>query len=741
MTISFLDLDTSPKIADRDWLANCFMLSKKSVPESAYNAMMLSSANWKFTDTRIGGNLAINMPPAYTRFADPRASGVNFKNIKGSTPAGLGEYWSDQIDENAQLIHMQFGVPTFRGMLSFFSGVSDIKAGLLARTGRVPIAFYVGQVVGFVVGLRLLPFILAAKVMSFIMNRNGSRYYNLKPAMHPYWNRVNMIANMIAVSEGLVDRFAVVGEEKLAETATDGGAFERNLEKSNTALEPSDRAAVGGLVAAAHAACPELFLAKGGVDVYRIASRYQELANARRRFLEDMINQKEVDGLLTRLIEYSYTRTVDAGQRDIGELRQIHKTEFADENSHDGTNDLFAKEAAKAANDALQTAISSEPLDPTATTPPAEPASASGDGSSASTASNEGDKSFVPMYNSLETGENGEVKNKPGWFKNWWNGLTEGTKSGFNGGFSWVVFKVNPTGAQSASFSSSTTTPEIKSMINGFSSNAAKLRFNFSQGATGIPGIDTITEGVKNLTLGLMAGSGIGIAGLVSLAGSSFVDVPDTWEDSTANLPTESFEIHLRSPYGNVLSRYMNLHIPLSMLLAGALPISTGRQSYTAPFICKMISVGRSNVDLGMIDSLNITHGVGNLGFNRDKKPLGIDVSFTVKDLNRAVHAPIDMGGSLLNPLSALSIFDDDNAFNFYINTLAAVSVADMTLAKNRFDRNLRLKMMAYNSFFSTSHLTLAATESAPGRALRSIASAGSLVFPSLAPGMNKIQG
>ena len=741
MTISFLDLDTSPKIADRDWLANCFMLSKKSVPESAYNAMMLSSANWKFTDTRIGGNLAINMPPAYTRFADPRASGVNFKNIKGSTPAGLGEYWSDQIDENAQLIHMQFGVPTFRGMLSFFSGVSDIKAGLLARTGRVPIAFYVGQVVGFVVGLRLLPFILAAKVMSFIMNRNGSRYYNLKPAMHPYWNRVNMIANMIAVSEGLVDRFAVVGEEKLAETATDGGAFERNLEKSNTALEPSDRAAVGGLVAAAHAACPELFLAKGGVDVYRIASRYQELANARRKFLEDMVNQKEVDGLLTRLIEYSYTRTVDAGQRDIGELRQIHKTEFADENSHDGTNDLFAKEAAKAANDALQTAISSEPLDPTATTPPAEPASASGDGSSASTASNEGDKSFVPMYNSLETGENGEVKNKPGWFKNWWNGLTEGTKSGFNGGFSWVVFKVNPTGAQSASFSNSTTTPEIKSMINGFSSNAAKLRFNFSQGATGIPGIDTITEGVKNLTLGLMAGSGIGIAGLVSLAGSSFVDVPDTWEDSTANLPTESFEIHLRSPYGNVLSRYMNLHIPLSMLLAGALPISTGRQSYTAPFICKMISVGRSNVDLGMIDSLNITHGVGNLGFNRDKKPLGIDVSFTVKDLNRAVHAPIDMGGSLLNPLSALSIFDDDNSFNFYINTLAAVSVADMTLAKNRFDRNLRLKMMAYNSFFSTSHLTLAATESSPGRALRSIASAGSLVFPSLAPGMNKIQG
>ena len=87
MTISFLDLNTSPKIADRDWLANCFMLSKKSVPESAYNAMMLSSANWKFTDTRIGGNLAINMPPAYTRFADPRAVASHAaRSPKGQEP-------------------------------------------------------------------------------------------------------------------------------------------------------------------------------------------------------------------------------------------------------------------------------------------------------------------------------------------------------------------------------------------------------------------------------------------------------------------------------------------------------------------------------------------------------------------------------------------------------------------------------------------------------------------------------
>lgn len=739
MTISFLNLSNSPKIKDSDWLANCFMLSSKQLAEPAYKSMLLSSANWKFTDTRIGGNVAINMPPAYTRFADPRASGVNAKNVHGTRPSGLGEYWSDQIDSNAKIIHMQFGVPTYRGMLSFFSGVSDIKAGLLARTGRVPITFYVGQVVGFVVGLRLLPFILAGKVIAFLMNRNGSRYYNLKPAMHPYWNRVNMVANMIAVSEGLVDRFAIVGENKLASYISGGdNSFEKNLEDSGSALEPSDRAAVGALVAQAHAMCPELFLEKGGVDVYRIASRYQELANARRQFLEDIAKQTTVDGLLTRLIDYSYTNKISAGQGKIEDLRKIHETEYGSPDFHDGKNDLFAQEAQKAADAALGTAISAEPISPEDGTAPTASAADAGNGSTSTTA-NEGDKNYTPMWSSLVTNDNGELENKDGWFKKWWKDFSTGVSSGYNGGFSWVAFKVNATGPMSASFSNSTSTPEIKSMINSFSSSAAKLRFNFSQGATGIPGIDAITEGVKNLTLGLMAGSGIGIAGLVSLAGSSFVDVPDTWEDSSTNLPSESFEIHLRSPYGNALSRYMNLHIPLSMLLAGALPISTGRQSYTAPFICKMISVGRSNVDLGMIDSLNITHGVGNLGFNRDGKPLGIDVSFTVKDLNRIVHAPIDIGGSLLNPLNAMAIFDDDNAFNYYINTIAGVSVADQVLAKNRFDRNVRLAMMKYDSFFSTSHLTLAMTESSPGRALRAVASAGSLFFPTIAPGMNRI--
>ncbi len=751
MTVSFLNLSNSPKIKDKEWLSNCFMLSSKNISTSAYNGMMLSSAHRKFTDTRIGGNVAINMPPAYTRFADPRATGLNVKNIRGTRPAGLGMYWSDQIDDNAQIIHLQFGVPTFRGMLSFFTSVSNVEAGILARTGRVPISFFVGKIVGFVVGLRLLPFILIGKVTKYLLGRQGSKYYNFKPAMHPYWNRVNFIANSFAVSEGIVDRtYGPTSEKTLANAAeVSSENFERNLENNNTALEPSTVAADARLMRAAHAACPELFLPNGGVDVYRIAMRYQSLANARREFIEKLAKNDDANTLVSRLIEGMYVKKYDVNREEtIENLRKIHETEYAGKEYHDGMEgaiDTLAKdEAKKALSSAMagSTTTADQANNGTAMTGENPSSSGTTETSNGSTSSTEAVIDRTKAYDTFDTTlvadpVTGESKPKDGWFKSWWTGLANDMKSGYAGAFSWVSFKVNATGPVSASFSNSTSTPEIKSSINGFSSTAAKMRFNFSQGATGIPGIDTIVSGIKNAALGFA--SGVELMGLVSLAGTSFIDIPDTWEDSSANLPSESYDIHLRSPYGNALSRYMNLYIPLSLLLAGALPISTGRQSYASPFICQLYSVGRSATKLGMIDNLQITHGVGNVGFSRDNKPLGIDINLTVKDLNRSVHAPIDTGGMILNPLNALSIFDDDNAFNEYMNVLTGMSVADMTMATRKLHRSIQLRMMQYDSFFSAGHLTLAATESAPGRALRSVGSVAGLVFPSVAPGMNRI--
>jgi hypothetical protein len=112
-------------------------------------------------------------------------------------------------------------------------------------------------------------------------------------------------------------------------------------------------------------------------------------------------------------------------------------------------------------------------------------------------------------------------------------------------------------------------------------------------------------------------------------------------QSSAAQEPSASTGV---SPYGNPVSQIINLYIPLAMLLAGALPLAKGRQSYTPPFICEVYDRGRCQSPLAIIDSLSVTRGTGNLGFTNEGRALGIDVTFTVADLSSLVYLPISQG-------------------------------------------------------------------------------------------------
>ena len=196
--------------------------------------------------------------------------------------------------------------------------------------------------------------------------------------------------------------------------------------------------------------------------------------------------------------------------------------------------------------------------------------------------------------------------------------------------------------------------------------------------------------------------------------------------------------MELRTPYANKLSRFIGLYVPLAMILAGALPISTGRQQYTSPFLCQVISPGRMNCKLGIIEQLSVELGVGNVGFNQRNQPLAIDVSFSVKDMNKTLHAPIDTGASLLNPLR--SIFDDDNAFNDYLNTISALSMADQIIPTRRFSRNIALKLSNWDSFWSIGNWTMGVYDTSLGRGVKNMVTIGALAgIPGLSvPQLNR---
>jgi hypothetical protein len=205
----------------------------------------------------------------------------------------------------------------------------------------------------------------------------------------------------------------------------------------------------------------------------------------------------------------------------------------------------------------------------------------------------------------------------------------------------------------------------------------------------------------------------------------------------------------------------------VAMLLAGALPLATGAQSYTAPFICELYDRGRAQIRLGVIDSLQITRGTSNLSFDDNGNAMAIDVTFTVLDLSNLVYLPITqgltstassflgelgmaggavtgavqgvvndvsgtatqnggivantvtgsangavVGGAVGAPLDAISnavtslngLFDGDTPFADYMAVLGGLGLADQIYSMRRFKLNLTMQMAQWRSWYSPSH-------------------------------------
>jgi hypothetical protein len=225
--------------------------------------------------------------------------------------------------------------------------------------------------------------------------------------------------------------------------------------------------------------------------------------------------------------------------------------------------------------------------------------------------------------------------------------------------------------------------------------------------------LDTAINGLKGLVAGTL--DSLQMSGLMSLAGSAFVDIPKTWRSSSADLPSTRYTMELRTPYGNHMSRFINLFVPLACLLAGALPLSTGKQSYTSPFLCQLWHRGHAQVRLGMIDSLSIQRGTGGLGWNINNECLAIDVSFSVVDLSTIMHAPIDTGFSILRPWRGL-LQDQDDPFNDYLAILGNLSMADQIYTLRKTIRNLTRKANQVDAYFTQAHAASMMDEMWPTR-------------------------
>jgi hypothetical protein len=272
-------------------------------------------------------------------------------------------------------------------------------------------------------------------------------------------------------------------------------------------------------------------------------------------------------------------------------------------------------------------------------------------------------------------------------------------KTELDDGAAFICLRVNSTGEVSESFSSSTGASPVAAKINDRSTESRRTTFALSGGnVLGL--LNPITDAVKSFASGVL--DQLNIAGIAALGGAALVDIPDHWESSVAQLPAQSYTMTLASPYGNAISQLFAIYVPLFMILAGGLPRSTGRQSYTSPFICQLFDRGKQQTRLGIIDSISVRRGVTNLAFNKHMSAMGIEVTFSVKDLSTIMHAPISEGFSF-NPTRAL--FDEDTVWSDYMASLAGLDVDDQIYPMRKFALNLTRWATHWSTWTNSSHI------------------------------------
>jgi hypothetical protein len=677
-----------------------------------------TSASLKYTDTTPGGNHCINPPPQFTRYADPKAS-TRFQGGKS-----MGVYYSEAIDDHNQIIHLRFGVPQFNSMTQFFTHFYNTGAGVLARTGRdaTGLLYNIGRAVGFVVSVmswKLLAIHLAGMAFKFFAGKPSTKYYYLKPTMPVYWQVVQTIVNQIAVNRGIVPR-ALSGSNY-----DDPVGGDPDVSSVNTnSIADSYQFDKSGLQKM-HDLLPDIFFAGGGVDVYALANRAKRL------------ERKQMQ-LYSQVFSDNASANLQKGLQSVfgpaSTLQDTNKTDFLVY-----LKNWFSVPASQVAS--ANELISND---------------------SNNSAGTEAIDTNGPNLNSLGAFYQSE--------------LDEG------GAF--VSFRVNATGAVTDTFGNGAEDSALASKINSMASQSRSTRFDIEDGdiSDGFMGkvVGHALDGMKDLISGVA--DGFGMSGLAALGGSAFVDIPKHWASATAQLSRSSYTINLVSPYGNPISQLTNLYVPLAMLLAGALPLATGPQSYNSPFICELYDRGRCQIRLGMIDSLSVQRGTANLPFDDDGNAMAIDVTFTVLDLSNLVYLPItqgmtsaassflgalgmaggavtgavsglvndaagtsdvnggvkdnvvsqsETGGAALSAVGAVGdaavnavtslngLFDGDTPFADYMAVLGGLGLADQIYSFRRFKLNLTMQMQQWRSWLTPSHFASFMGDALPSRFIK----------------------
>jgi len=637
-------------VLDSEWVNSSFMTTGKDLDEEFRYNRFASIVDEKFTDTSLGGNIALNPSPQFTRYADPRSGGVlngrsatSVMNMDGNQ--GMGRYYGTAIDDNSTNVYFEFGVPKFNNTLFYLFSSVDYKTAIIANSGRSTFFYNAGLGIGL--GAIVLAFgfigiaaILAKEIFSTAMNLTAGpgrfEHYYLKPTMFLYWGTVNSLVTMMATELGILSDLFMPDKS--------------NKDKLGIPLKVQSKE-----LQYIQKMMPGIITTGNALNVQAMVTRAQKLYN---KYRVDRMKAIDTLGSLNLTNEEAKLYRLNSGY----ELENEHIGGDAGDDMWTKLNKPLSKDANYSMDD-LPTDL----------------------GNLANNAKRikESFDSKKDVISDGNVDKDGRIEDDTGFV----NKTLDTVKAVFDEGARYAVFRVDHLGSSTTTFSNSTTTVGLDDKINGLSKGWREIKFNFGGG--NLPVVDNLVSHVTDLVVGVTDGITLGLSSVVAsfLAGAN-INTDKRFDSSNVSFPTTSFKMSLRSSSAHPIDQLQNIYIPLAAIMAGALPLSTGHSSSTSPYLCNMFVRGHNRIERGMITSLSITKGTSNLPYNKQRRALAIDVEYTVTDFSEVMSVPVP--NDLLSSGSVM--FDDSSGMSRYIQSLCA---RDLYSTVHIYDK-LRIKASRY---------------------------------------------
>ena len=284
--------------------------------------------------------------------------------------------------------------------------------------------------------------------------------------------------------------------------------------------------------------------------------------------------------------------------------------------------------------------------------------------------------------------------------RNWWGDLRTTGSDSISRGYEFIAFKVDSDINTSESFSNTTTTSSVSELLSGVADTVRDLYY--STNTENVAGNLSRNVGGIFQELGAQVSSEISAEAANSAAEIFFdgnrIVIPKIWADSEYST-SHSFNLTLRTPYGDPHSIFQDIYVPLACILAGTLPRATGLNSYTRPFFCRAYATGMTSIPLGLIDSLTIERGSEQFGFNKDFYPLSLNISFTIKDLTGSMPISSDMPPLRTSVEGLYQYFAKaDSNLTDYLGTLGGITPYERIYRTERRKRAWKLVVAGWRN-------------------------------------------